>query len=101
MRRSVKLDGQIAMLVLQLPRQRLQLSAQTHAVVQAVRSKLSSPAALAVATAGGVLIGWGLYRQDSPTSVSNATDNPKLSVAAWLRRGLWAGFMAYLVRKTV
>lgn len=101
MQRVQQLDHQIAMLVQQLPQQRLQLSVQTRAVVQAARGKLSSPAALAVATVSGVLIGWGLYRQDSPTSVSNATDNPKISVAAWLRRGLWAGFMAYLVRKTV
>ncbi|MDF2178954.1 hypothetical protein P2G88_11900 [Aliiglaciecola sp. CAU 1673] len=82
MQQVQQLDHQIAMLVQHLPQQRQQLTVQTRAVLKAVHGKLSSPAALAVATVSGALIGWGLYRHDSTTSTGNTTSI--LAISSWV-----------------
>lgn len=107
MQRSQQLNQQIAQLEQQLPQQRRQLGAQTRAVSTAVRYRLSSPAALAVATLGGALLGWWLYHphnstaDNSSASSTSSTRKHLTDFVVWLRSSLWLGCKAYLVRKII
>ncbi|GGD51540.1 hypothetical protein [Lacimicrobium alkaliphilum] len=97
-----QLNREIAQLAQQLPQQRLQLGAQTRAVTKAVHNRLSSPAALVVATLSGALLGWWLYHQDNTpsnnTDSKNTTTRKRLTaVVAWLR----TVFTAYIIRTFV
>lgn len=77
-----ELDQRINQLMQQLPLQRQQLNGQTRILTGVLRAKLSSPAALAVATMTGAFIGLWLQKPES-SQQQPLTDHNSETSSLW------------------
>ena len=96
------LDQRIRSLAAQLPLQRRQLAMQSARLAQAVRYRLSAPTTLAVAAAGGALLGWCCFGPDTGSTLNSGgadsatVGNAAPGITAFLQQSLSAVAMACL-----
>lgn len=89
MRSPPELDQQIKLLMQQLPVQRQQLKHQTLSLTMALRDRLSTPEALAVATVTGALIACWLQCRACHTTGSANHHSDALSSWSVIYPGIW------------